>query len=603
MTREEMEMSFDRSVIAAMIELASADRGDWDSTIQHILRVEANVLDVERVSFWTVREELGQGQTLVCEMAYHRANGVFERGSRLAVGEHQDYFQAILRSAPLAIEDVRSDPQVCSMRPYFEEREISSVLDFPVWSRGRIAGLLSLGQVGPARHWSTSDERFAAAVAQTASAALEARARAEAQESALRTAFLEQAARTLGQTLRVDEVARRAIALTVPSFADGLMIDLVDDGTIRRVGFDFRTTEGRALLEAAMEAELDALPKGPYIAQRVLARRDSLLLPDLTDDLFVDAELRTGHRQILAAFRAVGMRSMVAVPLFCGERIVGIATFVTASRHFAIEDLGHAEAFAPRLAAALENARLHERAQAAVRARDEFIALAGHELRTPLTALQLTAQELVRRAPDESVQRLASNVVKQLRRLDRLAQQMLDASRASTCGLPFSTSPTDLAAVARETAEAMEPVLRASGCTLDVRADAPVVGEWDAAQLDQMLSCLLDNAAKFGAGKPIEVTVARDGDAATLSVRDHGGGIPPERVASIFAAYERAVPARHYGGLGLGLFLAKAIVEGHGGRLTVDNHPGEGATFTARLPLSPSKSTGVVSSVQLPDPR
>ncbi len=114
-----------------------------------------------------------------------------------------------------------------------------------------------------------------------------------------------------------------------------------------------------------------------------------------------------------------------------------------------------------------------------------------------------------------------------------------------------------------------------------MKADAPVVGEWDATQLGCMVSSLLDNAAKFGGGKPIEVTVQRSCDAATLSVHDHGHGIPPERVPHIFEAFERGVSSTHYGGLGLGLFIAKAVVEDHGGMLTVDNRPGEGATFTA----------------------
>jgi len=580
-------MSSDRSVIAAMIELASADKADWVSTIQRILSVEARVLGVERVSFWTLRDELGEGQTFVCEMAYHHTNGVFERGAKLAVAEHADYLGAVLKSAQLVIEDVRSDPRVRSLRGYLDEREISSVLDFPVWTRGRVAGLLCLEHVGPPRRWSSSDERFAAAVAQTAGAALEARARVEAQESALRTAFLDQASRTLSQILDVVEVARRAIALTVPSFADGAQVDLVDDGAIQPVVLDYKTPEGRALLEEAMHERALVQGRSTYLAERVVARRDAILLPDLTDEVFVEAELRSGHEELVSALRALGVRSILAVPLFVGQQIVGIVTFVTASRRFGIDDLERGEAFGRRLAAALENARLHQRARDAIRVRDEFIALAGHELRTPLTTLQLTAQDLLRRSPNEAVARLARSIVKQVKRLDRLSAQMLDAARMSAKPLPCSRAPADLSAIARDVAEIFEPVLQHAGSALLVRADAPVVGEWDASKLDEMLSCLLDNAAKFGAGRPVEVTVGREGDDATLSVRDHGPGIPADRVRCIFDAFERAVPAEHYGGLGLGLFIAKAIVEGHGGSLTVDNRPGEGATFTARLPLKP----------------
>src|SRR5262249_32192062 len=149
---------------------------------------------------------------------------------------------------------------------------------------------------------------------------------------------------------------------------------------------------------------------------------------------------------------------------------------------YTLDDLNLAEEFARRLASALENATLHERAQAAVQARDEFIALAGHELRTPLTALQLGAQDLVRRstsAPREEVERMAKSLVKQIKRLDRLSARMLDATRITARGLELSRGPADLAEIARDNAEIFAPLLQRGGSSLVVRADASVVGEWD----------------------------------------------------------------------------------------------------------------------------
>jgi signal transduction histidine kinase len=222
--------------------------------------------------------------------------------------------------------------------------------------------------------------------------------------------------------------------------------------------------------------------------------------------------------------------------------------------------------------------------------RDEFIALAGHELRTPLTALRLTAQRLGRRAvnaPREESDSMVGRLLKQLERLERLETQMLGAAQVSARRHALVRAPADLAEIARETADTFSAPVRQQGCRIAVQAEEPVVGEWDAAQLEQVISSLLDNAVKFGSGKPVEIAVQRDGDDASVSVTDHGPGIPPNRILDIFRAFERAVSASHYGGLGLGLYIAKAIVEGHGGTLTVDNHPGEGATFTARLPLSP----------------
>jgi signal transduction histidine kinase len=580
MAQQAQATSSQRSIIAAMVELACADTSDWDSTIRHILRVEADTLAVERVSFWEVRDE---GRSLVCEMAYHRTSGTLERGSTLAVQDHADYFAAILRSAPLVVEDAKADPRVQSLRDYLGAHEISSILDFPVWVHGRFAGVLCHEHVGSSRHWNAADESFAATVAQTTAAALEAREEREARKAALRAGFLDQVSRTLSETLDVGSVIHRAISLAVPQLADAAVVYLVEGQTIRRAAYDFGASEKGAAFARQDDAHL-------VLPERVLARRTSILLPDVTNEAYVEAEMHGAPPERMAALRALGPRSLMAAPMFVGERIVGVVMFASFGRRYGIEDLGLTEEFVRRFAAALENARLHERAQAALHARNDFIALAGHELRTPLTALQLTAQELQRRSASASradIERIAASIVKQTKRLDRLIARMLEATRASAERLAIVRAPADLADIVRETVEALESRLRHAGCPLQLRIEAPTVGEWDATQLEQVLVNLLDNAAKFGAGRPVEVALRRDGDHALLSVTDHGSGIPLDRIRTVFDPFERAVPLQHYGGLGLGLFIAKAIVEEHGGTLTVESRPGAWTTFTVRLPLKP----------------
>lgn len=120
---------------------------------------------------------------------------------------------------------------------------------------------------------------------------------------------------------------------------------------------------------------------------------------------------------------------------------------------------------------------------------------------------------------------------------------------------------------------------------MTVSAAEPVVGAWDASRLEQVVINLLWNALKFGAGRPIELRVERRADAALLTLTDQGIGISPEAQARIFERFGRGVPASHYGGLGLGLFIARAIVEAHGGTIGVASEPGRGSTFTVELPL------------------
>ena len=106
-------------------------------------------------------------------------------------------------------------------------------------------------------------------------------------------------------------------------------------------------------------------------------------------------------------------------------------------------------------------------------------------------------------------------------------------------------------------------------------------------RLEQVISNLLTNALKYGPGKPIEVETARDGNLARIRVRDYGIGIEPENQRRIFERFERAVSDRHYGGLGLGLWIARQVVEASGGTITVQSAPGEGSLFSVELPMKP----------------
>jgi signal transduction histidine kinase len=131
----------------------------------------------------------------------------------------------------------------------------------------------------------------------------------------------------------------------------------------------------------------------------------------------------------------------------------------------------------------------------------------------------------------------------------------------------------------------LAPEARRADCAVVLDAAGGLVGSWDRARLEQVVTNLLSNAIKYGAGAPIDVRVWRDGARARLSVRDRGIGLDAAEASRIFERFERAVSARHYGGLGLGLYIVSRIVEAHGGSVTVDSRRGEGATFTVDLPL------------------
>lgn len=238
----------------------------------------------------------------------------------------------------------------------------------------------------------------------------------------------------------------------------------------------------------------------------------------------------------------------------------------------------------------VEVGRRQAEAVAAVRVRDDFLSIAAHELRTPLTTLELQLQTQARRiahGEDDPARRAKSLEVmsRQCKRLEKLVANLLDVSRITAGRLDLEREEFDLARLAGEVAERLPNDLAASGSALHIVAPEPVVGHWDILRMDQVITNLLTNAIKYGAGKPITLSIAGDSRVATLSVRDEGIGIAEEDLQRVFERFERAVSGRNYGGLGLGLFISKEIVAAHGGEISIVSAPGAGSTFTVELPI------------------
>jgi signal transduction histidine kinase len=274
------------------------------------------------------------------------------------------------------------------------------------------------------------------------------------------------------------------------------------------------------------------------------------------------------------------------VPVICGEAVAAIGAY-WARRHrpdaAAVRDL---EDLAGLASVAFTNVKLDAELRAAVRARDEFIAIASHELRSPLTAAQLQLGVAARAlaGPDPSRARGAvERAGRSAARLGRLVEGLLDVSRLLESRLVLEREPVALADLVRAVAARVADAHRGA----DVRVDAEdgPCGAWDRLRIEQVVENLVANAVKFGGDAPVEVRVRADGDAALLFVADRGIGIAAEDQARIFEPFERAVSSRHYGGFGLGLWIARQAVEAHGGTIAVESRPGAGSTFTVRLPL------------------
>jgi signal transduction histidine kinase len=240
-----------------------------------------------------------------------------------------------------------------------------------------------------------------------------------------------------------------------------------------------------------------------------------------------------------------------------------------------------------------ERGRLLEDRRQAIEARDQFLAVAAHELRTPLATLALLVDHLMGTlAPAVANPPGAASthgqqlrlLKRQIDRLTALVVQMLDVSRITRGGLELAPVPIDLRDVVRDVVERFELEIQRRNVSVTVDAPDPVPGAWDAARVDQVVTNLLSNALKYGAGRPIEVSVHGEAARALLVVRDHGVGIPEDERDQVFGPFARATTARYHPGLGLGLWIAQQIVQASAGRISLDSRVEEGSTFTVELP-------------------
>jgi PAS domain S-box-containing protein len=360
-----------------------------------------------------------------------------------------------------------------------------------------------------------------------------------------RALYLADAGRLLG-SLDVEAALGGVARLSVPFLGDACAVDLVAGaGAPRRVAAACRDPERPIRVD---------LPRGVLAGRPVLVDRDGTCI--------------------------------MSVPLVGHGEMLGAMTFAAAApRRYANGDIELASELARRAALSVENARLYRGAEEALHARDEFLSIAAHEIRGPITSIHLAVQAMRRSKLAPSAASKAFGIVeREDRRLGRFVDEMIDVGRIRGGALHFELAEVDLGEVARAAASELGPEIAQSGSRLSITTSGPVVGLWDRKRLLAAVEGLLSNAIKFGLGAPIEIRVADEGGRATLAVEDHGIGIAREMHARIFDPFERAVSARHYGGLGLGLYIVRTIVEGLGGKVHVESELGRGATFTIDLP-------------------
>ncbi|HWE30627.1 MAG TPA: GAF domain-containing sensor histidine kinase, partial [Polyangia bacterium] len=416
--------------------------------------------------------------------------------------------------------------------------------------------------------------------------ALEAQRRAAAEAQSERACLMSHASLLVSRSLDLQEIAQRAVQFTLPKLADWAALDLLDDGAIKRLAIAHGDPAKQTLIDE-YAAQFPPRASGPHASVEANRLDQSVLIPQVTDDILRRYNFTPAHIEWL---HKLGIQSALAVLIRVPDSLRAALILVSAKRAYDFSDLKLAEEFGERVGTALNNARLYRQATDALRARDEFLALAAHELRTPLTSLRVSCEHLLTQAAEigeNTIVKPAQRILRQSRRLSRLVNRMLDASLAGRRAPAIYPERVDLVALVREVIDELSK----THAPIETDLPASLVGHWDGDRLQQVVGNLLDNALKYGRGQPVRVTLVSDATQATLTVADKGIGIDPERLPHLFEPYERGESSRNYGGLGLGLFLSRQIVAAHGGTLRVRSQREIGSEFTVTLPLAPAPAT------------
>jgi signal transduction histidine kinase len=311
------------------------------------------------------------------------------------------------------------------------------------------------------------------------------------------------------------------------------------------------------------------------------------LVTDVTPEVIDAMVADESHRRIV---EALGPKSVIAVPLQAPGQVIGSLVLASSDsgRRFDTADFQLAQELAVRAAMAVENARLYHAAQRALHARDEMLSVVAHDLRNPLNAIILGVEGLLEDLPQgrsHGEQQTLQAVRSSARRMDRLIHDLLEVARIESGKLRIDPHPDRIGHLVEEAVAMMRPLAEAQGLELRCEMRGPIPAALiDGARILQVISNLVGNAIKFTpAGGSVAIEVERTGEEILVVVSDTGAGITPEQIPHLFARHWQGSD-RDRRGIGLGLAIAKGIVESHQGRIWVESQRGVGSRFYFTLP-------------------
>lgn len=286
------------------------------------------------------------------------------------------------------------------------------------------------------------------------------------------------------------------------------------------------------------------------------------------------------------AKRSSHASNTIAMQLMLGVSLVGLL-IMSYLAFFMVKKLGNAYE---------QETHSRHRAESAVAIRDDFLAIASHELKTPLTPLKLHSELMLRRlneggreSGEDKVRQWVESTDRQVDRLIRLVEDLLDVSWLQQGKFKLQIEELDVVALVQDVVNRFCSPDQGVRCHLHVAIQGGGIIQADRYRIEQVVTNVISNAIKYGGGKPIDVHINEVNDAVELQIKDQGLGIARELQEKIFERFERAVEHTKIGGLGLGLYIARRILEIHGGTISVHSELGKGSTFIIRIPHRPPR--------------
>ena len=398
--------------------------------------------------------------------------------------------------------------------------------------------------------------------------------------------FLAEAGTILSSSLEYEQTLTSIAQLAVRDLADLCVVDLVEEGEIRRLKAVSRDPSKRWLCDLLMRVRVDRAD--PHLIWRILETGGPVLMETLPPETIEAFSRIDEYRRLL---EAMPVRSILAVPLLTRGSPLGAIVLVRSSdsRPYERSDLGVAQALAERAALSIENARHYRTARRAIEARDNLLGIVAHDLRNPLGAILMHAA-MLRRGDDETDRRSrkpAESIERAATRMNRLIQDLLDVTTIEAGGLSVEFGHVPADQLVSDSVDAQKSLASAASLALQLEIE-PGLPELrgDRERLLQVFENLIGNAVKFTEpGGRITVGAMRRDAEVLFRVSDTGVGVEAENLSHLFDRFWQKRTARRRGA-GLGLPIVKGIVEAHGGRIWVESAPGRGSTFFFTIPVA-----------------